>query len=497
MFHRVVVSKDKKQSLEPLGSSAPDGVPGTWYIGDPPVNPASDASPIVFVHGLNSSSKTWIQDNDMDELANRHGWQTVFVDVFPDKDMFDNGEILTQMLKEITDYFKETVVIVAHSKGGIDTQTALVYFDSSDYVERVITLSSPHLGSPLADLAYSSWAGWLSESLGNKNAGTYCLQTGYMSNYRRDTDRSPLILNHPFYTFGGTGWGSFGTSLFWGGLYLKSYGVNDGAVTVDSSRLSYAKEISVQDWNHFEIKQGSSTFALFESFLNESYPIKQPLTAAAGGNLPSSISDTYLHGGNYRGSTTEHFLVEDDVNSMVVSWTSDQESSSLTLISPDGTEHDQFVVHKDSVTPFEGAYHHMLSIQQPTPGEWKLTARSTEENYLLSVVYDSLINQSLDLHIDTQFNANIHPKGSFAVPSMYKQLQAKLKVDFYKKGVSLPDQISSYQLTGVAAKNITDYGKGVYNLTIDIHGRTLTDHEFNRTMIKTLYLDDARILHKR
>ena len=54
---------------------------------------------------------------------------------------------------------------MAHSKGGIDTQTALVEY-GANFVEMLLHLL--HHGSNLADLSYSWWAGWLASILGQR-----------------------------------------------------------------------------------------------------------------------------------------------------------------------------------------------------------------------------------------------------------------------------------------------------------------------------------------
>ncbi|MFB8735637.1 hypothetical protein ACEQPO_23880 [Bacillus sp. SL00103] len=43
-------------------------------------------------------------------------------------------------------------------------------FRAHPYVEKVITLGSPHNGTPLADLAYSKGGGWLAQNSGQKSA---------------------------------------------------------------------------------------------------------------------------------------------------------------------------------------------------------------------------------------------------------------------------------------------------------------------------------------
>lgn len=96
----------------------------------------------------------------MYELAYANGYRTAFVQLYdaagngsarPE----DNGKLLAQMLAQISAYFGQKVNIVAHSKGGPDTQAALVEYGAYPYVNKVVTLSSPHYGSDLANLAYS------------------------------------------------------------------------------------------------------------------------------------------------------------------------------------------------------------------------------------------------------------------------------------------------------------------------------------------------------
>jgi hypothetical protein len=94
--------------------------------------------------------------------------------------MWRNGSVLRKQLESICKHFNVPKVnLICHSKGGIDAQAAIVHYGANQYVARVFTLSTPHWGSPLADLAYASWASWLTELIGMKSDGTYSLQTGY------------------------------------------------------------------------------------------------------------------------------------------------------------------------------------------------------------------------------------------------------------------------------------------------------------------------------
>ena len=169
------------------------GNPGEWYLGDTPDAVTGSRRPILFIHGFNRSSDTWYEGNDMYATAYENGYETAFIDVYPDRSMWENGALLAQKIKEIYQYFGEKIVVVAHSKGGLDTQVALVHYGADPYIERMITLATPFYGSQLADLAYSRWGSWLADILGSKNEATYSLQTGYMNRFRSETDNQPNV----------------------------------------------------------------------------------------------------------------------------------------------------------------------------------------------------------------------------------------------------------------------------------------------------------------
>lgn len=118
-----------------FGKDDPSGTPGNWYVGTTPSYVASSKHPILFVHGLNSSSSTWWEENDMYNTAYQAGFETAFIDLYPTDNMWDNGSLLAQKVKDIYSYFGEKVVVVAHSKGGVDTQSALVHYGAAPYVE--------------------------------------------------------------------------------------------------------------------------------------------------------------------------------------------------------------------------------------------------------------------------------------------------------------------------------------------------------------------------
>ncbi|MEI2663009.1 lipase family alpha/beta hydrolase [Rossellomorea sp. LJF3] len=465
-----------------FGNDDPSGVPGQWYVGTTPSYVAPSKQPILFVHGLNSSSNTWWNENNMYETAYQNGYETAFIDLYPTKNMWDNGALLAQKIREIYNYYGEKVVVVAHSKGGIDTQSALVHYGAFPYVSRVITLSTPHHGSQLADLAYSSWAGWLAGILGSKNDATYSLQTGYMAYFRSDTDQHVNVNKNPIYTFGGTKWGGFGSSLYWGGLYLWGYGSNDGAVTVNSSRLPYATELRVGDWNHFTIKEGSSTFNLFRDYLNESTVNSSGAKVQSSEQSSSFLTDaaSFVRGGETNGNIQEKVLIEEGAESVTFDWISNRPASRLALKDPSGKMSTSFNVKKDDSEYFNGAYHHTITIQKPATGEWTLESHpSSPEKYLMVVSFDSVLNDSVEVNI-VQDEIILNNKDKKV------DLIHDMTLEYYKNG--------KLKEHNVKAKNgslkLPKLGEGVYNITIDLDGKK-NKNKFNRTIINTIYVDST------
>ncbi|WP_159462152.1 triacylglycerol lipase [Halobacillus sp. Marseille-P3879] len=462
------------------------GNPGDWYEGLPPSYVDSAKSPIVFIHGLNSSSRMWWQENDMGDIVHENGFQTAFIDLFPTKDMWENGKLLAEKLKEIYNYFGEKLVLVGHSKGGIDAQTAPVHYNAASYVERIICLSSPHQGAELSDLAYSSWAGWLADIIGVKNAAVYSLQTGYMDYFRNQTDELSSI---PIYTLAGTSWGSFGSSLYWGGLYLNSFGANDGAVTVPSSQLTYGTELHVDKWNHFEIRKGSATFTHFSDYLYETTPSIPSYSFHNEEIIYDNTADTFLRGGQYKGQAKEFFSVEDNVQELTINWLSNRRISNLMLTSPEAETWSDFVVSKDETTFFNGCWHHTLTLKKPSTGQWTLKAAASEENYLMAVQFNSPLNRVFNMEVGENLELVFPSVGKQAHLLDLKTIKNTIRLEYYDKETHISQETNWEDFGGYFSKKLPKMGEGVYNLTVDIEGKSLQNKRFNRTIVTSVYVD--------
>ncbi|MGF1533673.1 MAG: T9SS type A sorting domain-containing protein [Bernardetiaceae bacterium] len=230
--------------------------PGTVLYGAVP--PGGENAPVLlFIHGYSSSAATWYGSNTMYANAYNSGYRTAFVSVYPDRNSWENGQLFKTMIETVSAaYNVPKVIVIAHSKGGVDTDAALVHYGAYNKVDRVITLGTPHFGTPLADLAQSDWVNWLSAVFGQFNDATAQLQVGTMSYFRSITDNAP---NNQFTDFRVVGGTRYYGALWVPGWYLSfTERRNDGVVTYSSTQRPNSFSMPSQPLNHSDIAAGSS-----------------------------------------------------------------------------------------------------------------------------------------------------------------------------------------------------------------------------------------------
>ncbi|CCQ98277.1 exported hypothetical protein [[Clostridium] ultunense Esp] len=97
--------------------------PGTWYMGATPENVNPSYPVLLFVQGLNSSSHTWYENNDMYQTAFNNGYQTAFVELYDSggtpEDMWDNGALLAEKIREISQTFISRLSSSPTARGGL------------------------------------------------------------------------------------------------------------------------------------------------------------------------------------------------------------------------------------------------------------------------------------------------------------------------------------------------------------------------------------------
>ncbi|MBN2911002.1 hypothetical protein JQC72_16035 [Polycladomyces sp. WAk] len=492
--------------------------PGTWYLGATPPNADSGKPPIVFVQGLNGTAESWWEDtvyhgrNDMYEDAYHAGYRTAFLQLWDASgnggaSMWDNGQLLAELLRQISQYFGQPVNVVAHSKGGIDAQTALVYYGASPYVGKVITLGSPHHGSHLADLAYSWYAGWLADLLGIKSDGVYVLQTGYMDQFRSDTDGRPEVSRNPFYTAAGTNWGPFPSALWTGGAYLSVHGSNDGLVNVWSTQLPYASHIFTENFDHDLIRTGSASFNRIEPLLRTG---KTAMTAEPSAHasatrdaVQTAAAQQVVRGQSLpAGQTvTETVPVESGNGEVVFHVMTGHAGAQVTLESPTGqiynSQSPQYFTGVDQGI-FRNANVSAFRIAQPAVGNWKVSIQnSVDDAYLMAVTYTSA--SGLQYQIDPVKGKN----GVFAVKvtpaaasARWDRWNVRVRVvpPSAQTAAAMNQQrmemrlVPSRQAGGFVGTLPAFTQTGVYNVTVDVSGWTPDGHPFARTWIESVYV---------
>ncbi|WP_052360641.1 esterase/lipase family protein [Oceanobacillus manasiensis] len=491
----VLIEKSPAYSIQGKGSNGNDETPGEWYAGDIPANLIADAPVLLFVPGLNNAAQIFWEDNDMYQTAYDAGYQTAFLQLHDaggeSADMWENGQLLAEKIEEIAAHFSnKPITVIAYSKGGVDTHTAITYYGAGPYVENVITLSSPHHGSQLADLANSSWAGWLANLIGAQGDGTTAMETGNMAHFRSITDVEPTASMHDYYTIGGTNWGSMFSSTWFGGMYLNSYGDNDGVVTTNSSLLPVGQLLEIGNWNHTTVRSGA-TFSIFESMImdnnlnhfNQYHPIYEEA-------IPKETSpNQWMTGGVLEiGKEKSIALTLDEtINKADIQLLTAEPLSRIELVDPSGKI--------TSITPkttennegyFINSISHHFTLKDLQPGKWQLRLETSKDNaYLFIADYDAetLVSVSADAFTNkSQIQQAITVDKTKVKPET-------IKTTYYvKESGADPDDVTTYESKGNTTQTVPLQKKNQsYVITVEVEGTTIEGNAFKRTYVNSVY----------
>ena len=483
--------------------------PGQWFLGDKPANYNSSKPPIVFVQGKNGSSTSWYGEtvyhgvNDMYTKAYEAGYQTVFVQLYDaagngSESQYTNGRLLATMLAQISNHFNgQKVNIVAHSKGGPDTQAALVHYGAYKYVGRVITLGSPHYGSELADLSYSWYAGWLGDLLGQQDAGTYSLQTGEMAKFRSATDSHTYRSKNKYYTVAGTNKGPTLSALALGGAYLSSYGANDGLVTATSAKLPYGTHLFTDSTiDHDNIRMGSKVFSRIEPYLR-SVTVSEVIAtgdvteaSSKEDNVIHTESSNYITGGELSVSevTSQEIYIPTKTSGTISVYTA-SDATSVELVSPNGTVLKATAPIKDHEM-LPGASLYSFQVDELSEGSWTVQMKAADANdaYLLVSSFDE--EAKVELEMAGMGKAD---ETTFTLKTPQQQ-DGITSYSFKFKGPNgdeLKQTITSKlankgQYTGKLPKFSTP---GLYNMTVDVVTKYPNGKASVRTIVRSVYID--------
>lgn len=368
-----------------MGSYGKNGQ-GAWYAGAVPPD-GKNAPVLVFVPGLGQTAPTyWKSDfycgkNEMYNLACAAGYRTAFVTFqpkgAPDADMWQNGSLFARQLEAIKRAFRvPAVTVVAHSKGGVDVETACAYYGAAASVERLVTLSSPHHGSFLADIAYSP-SGWhLAEALGVHSDGCYCMQTGYMSEFRRLIDKKPPC-PAGLVTLAGRGDGPFLTPLWMGAVALGKYGENDGVVTVASAQNPRGKHAGTLPLNHAQMRDGASVWNVLSEVVQGKPAVSPAMAETEETAAPAQNLGSVLRGGKTDGGVAESLDVESAADEIEFAVRVSGKAE-FRLVGPGEKNALAFETKPEP----GGSRMLRRAIRNPTPGRWQLVCPPAPGAYM-------------------------------------------------------------------------------------------------------------------
>lgn len=363
--------------------------PGALRYGAVP--PGSGDKPVLlFIHGWASDASTWSGSNAMEALATSAGYRTAFLDVYPDQSMWTNAPLIDAAVDQVHGRFPGAEVdLVCHSKGGVDAQTATVYFGTGAKVGRLITLSSPHRGTPLADLAWSSWAGWLASLIGQRNEGNRVLQTGYMASFRAQTDARPEAAALPTFTAGGTKAGPLFSAYWFGGIAIGR--TSDGVVPLDSSELPTQRgRLFTRYLNHDEVHQGSYAWPYLAANLAQpaAFAAAPPRALVPAPEEPPALDHLYRGGATAHGVATFDVPVDAGQPRVDLVLETSRAPRFVEAFSPSGRRFRFRPAGRDTAGPLPGGVTRHVTLLFPEAGAWRVhLAAQGEDAYLLVAAF--------------------------------------------------------------------------------------------------------------
>jgi hypothetical protein len=255
-------------SAQPAAPRADAGGDVNVFYGEIPAGGAG-APVLVFVHGLRGHASDWWIDNDMYELAHGAGYRTAFININRDltrndASVAENAAELRRVLPIVASRFRvPQVYIVAHSKGGVDVQAALLDPAVAPLAKAVFQVSTPNHGSELADWAFGPGQA-VAASLGLLTPGVFAMRTENLAQFRAIADPIAAIAGTPYFTMAGTTFLGNPLTTATGAILsdLTGGAVNDGLVTVASTKLpqAYATDLGGVAMHHFKTTQGGLIF---------------------------------------------------------------------------------------------------------------------------------------------------------------------------------------------------------------------------------------------
>ncbi|ASS77032.1 alpha/beta hydrolase [Tumebacillus algifaecis] len=482
-----------------LKNDNPTAKNGDWYVGATPSNVDTSKPVILFVQGLHSDYTTWYNSDGFYDAAYNAGYRTAFVQL-KDADgaggtMWENGSTLAGVITKVKNYYGVSKInIVAHSKGGIDTQTALVHYGAYPYVNLVHQLSTPNRGSELADMAYSTWTSWLASILGQKDDATYVLQTSYMDYFRSVTDGRSENNYTRTYMSGGSGDDGVFSATFYSRAFLP--GEDDGAVAIYSAfglpNGYYGFEDNGSErLSHTKMRWASKTWWQVRPKLTTTsyYGVTGSALASSTSYMAKKAVDesssNIMRGGEINGQAVDTFTLEKGTKANIDVMTS-KLGTNVKLVSPSGKEYLPTTgkAQQDDAVLFADAVHNSFEIKGEA-GTWSLIAEGNADAYFMVAAVEGGSKSNVkaakkNFKKGEKVDLTVALQGGKADQKSKKQLKAKLS----KSGKQAAQDVAlNVNADGSIASSFTAPTEpGIYNVSFDVDGINANGEAFTRSV---------------
>lgn len=507
--------------LIPVGTDLYEGNDvNTIYYGRTPSN-SSNKPVIVFVHGYASSASVWYNglDNAYADVY-RDGYRSAFVSMTPNRHMWTNGNMLSKMLDQIRSYYGVSkVVIVAWSKGAVDTDAAIVHFGAKSKVSQVFTVGGAHFGTSLAELANADLLALLNIIFMQDNDATKCLERGYMNYFRSITDNnSNNTVNVT--TLGGWGNGPLARlSVPQGLLYLaegsKSSGGNDGVIAYQNAKrpnsaslfsglqpykflgITYYDGPDQTDLDHFEVTRGNLFWPYFKSILEGSNQRRRVARTAKSYN-PNAIVHSKMQITKTVGGQQE-FVVEENAGNITILANTLSASQDLQVqrVGVKGASPALIkAVRMNKTTKVNDAGFYTLG--KLAPGKYTVASKKgtpvivLPENGVEVVLNTGLTDEKLVHTNDAPFTLSasiIQPNGSLVDGNVQISATLKRVMDLHLNDVEKVEIPISFEKNGnnYEASVTEKLASGIYHINLKASGKS-----FSKTLITSIAVTDKK-----
>ena len=505
--------------LIPVGTDLYDGNDvNTIYYGRTPSN-SSNKPVIVFVHGYASSASVWYngRDNAYADVY-RDGYRSAFVSMTPNRHMWTNGNMLSNMLDQIKSYYGVSkVVIVAWSKGAVDTDAAIVHFGAKSKVSQVFTVGGAHFGTSLAELANADLLALLNIIFMQDNDATKCLERGYMNYFRSITD------NNPNNTVGVTTLGGWGNgplarlSIPQGLLYLaegsKSTGGNDGVIAYQNAKrpnstslfsglepdkflgITFYDGPDETDLDHFEVTRGGLFWPYFKSILEGSNQRRSVARTKKSYNPNAIVRSKMQVTTSVAGQ--QEFLVEKGAGNITILANTLSSSTNLQIRRVGATDALSKVIkavpmNKTTKGDNKGFY----TLGKLTPGKYTIASKEgtpviiLPENGVEVVLNTGLTDEKLVHTNDAPFALSasvVQPNGDLVGEKVKVSATLQRMMDLQLKDAEKVEIPISFEKKGnsYVARITEKLASGIYHIQVKASGKS-----FSKTLITSIAVTD-------